>query len=531
MKAKRIILFLIALTLLAAVIVTATLVLTQLKDEIDISETAKKVFDEFKSKALNGEITELNNKEKNVADRFSEVEDICLDSAGDILREYSRATVEYGQALDALNQYYLFPVDEKDINTLIEKIVAIEEGRNAYSAAMSEADPLTAVLLCSRVDREDSAYYSRSKDIVSRLLDTNALKAYVYENLSKNRVESTVKTLQSLDLMWDKDNEVKSLLSFSESYKANQENTVTYKGPIEILSTRNLMAFPDVVYAPNSQYANSYDSSLITAKEFKSILAQLYNNNYILISLASITSDNLYGIQLPEGKKPLVFIAEDLTYPNANKGSGICSSLAVDEEGKLCTLTNSIKSYDNESVLILESFIRENPDFTYKGARGCISLTGYSGIFGYDIGNDDGRAKAKEIADILKADGWTFACHSYSYADMHKASLDTLKWDTEKWAEQIEPVVGKSEIYVWPYGSHVRSGEKFNYLREHGYRTFLGQGITPYKSVEGDGTAVFFDRRSLTGYALRNYTQEYSHLFDSNEVLDDIRPKKEEQES
>lgn len=529
--AKNIILFLIATALLAGVIVTAALVMNQLKDEIDISDTAVKVFADFKVKALNGEIKELDKKEQKVADKFSGIEDLCLESAASILKDYIRLDVEYQQALDALRQYRLFPVDENEINKLLNRVTEIEEGRSGYNLAMAESDPLTTVLLCSRVDKEDSVYYTKARDIIIKLLDTEELNKYVYENLSKNKTELMLENLTAINDFCETNNDVKSILSYVENFKAEQENTVTYKGPIEILSVRNLMAFPNIVYAEGSKYANSYDSSLITPNEFKSILSSLYKNDYILVSMDHFNADNLYKTELPEGKKPFVLIVEDLTYPDANNGSGVCSSLQIDENGKLCTETDSVRSYDNESVLILEQFLCENPDFTFRGARGCITLTGYDGVFGHDIETENGRITAKKIADLLRDDGWLFACHSYSYTDMHKASMETLRWDTENWANKIEPLVGFSYIYVWPYGSHVRSGEKFEYLKDSGYRVFLGQGIDPFKTVEDDGSSIFFDRRALTGYALHNYGDKYSHLFNTNDVLDDIRPKKEEQEN
>ena len=37
----------------------------------------------------------------------------------------------------------------------------------------------------------------------------------------------------------------------------------------------------------------------------------------------------------------------------------------------------------NDVLTILEDFIEAHPDFSYRGARGTIAVTGYNGIFGY----------------------------------------------------------------------------------------------------------------------------------------------------
>ena len=527
MKAKHVILLIAALLLLAGVIGTTMYVMSAIKDEIDITDTANKVFANFKAKALEGNVDTLSAKENKMAENWSEVKSICFDTMNDIVLGYARSDYGYQKSIVALRCYALFPVTQSELDAFTDRIDNIENGREAYKQALNENDPMTAATLYIKVDKEDSSYYTLAKTKLQETLNIDALRTQTLEKLSKNQIESALDDLRAIDAMWDVDESVKEIISNVERYRDTQEKTVNYTGQVEVLSVRNLMAFPEIVYAEGSAYADSYDSSLITPKEFKTILSQLYNNDYILVSINSFNGDNLNSIEIPSGKKPFILIIEDLTYPSANLGSGVCGRLTIDKTGELCTVTDSVSSYDNESVLILEAFLREHPDFTYKGARGCISLTGYSGIFGYDIKTDEGKAEAQRVAEYLKTQGWTFACQSYSYADMQNATQDTLKWDTEKWAELVSPIVGKAEVYVWPYGSHVRSGEKHSYLYEQGYRIFLGLGITPYRAVEPDSMGIFFDRRSLTGYALRTYAEEYSHLFNADEVIDSVRPKKD----
>ncbi|MBQ8696762.1 MAG: hypothetical protein IJ519_03485 [Clostridia bacterium] len=527
MKIKHIILLLTSIALLAAVLVGAYYVMGNIKDEIDITDTARKVFADFKEKALTTEVTALVGKEQKMAENWSEVKDICFDSMDGILLSYAKGQTDHSLALRAMESYFLFPLNASERSYYLDKIATIENGREAYRRAINETDTLTALPLLCKVSADDEYYYPAAQKKVKEILDIDILRSDSLMKLSRGRTDSTLEFLNTVRTFAGEDSGINRLIEYVELYKENEENTVKYRGQIEILSVRNLMAFPELVYAEDSGYTDTYDSSLITPKEFKAILNELYNRDYILVSINSIgDAEHLSGIDLPVGKKPFALIIEDLTYPSANRGSGVCDMLGIDDAGALCTVTDGKVSYDNESLLILEAFLREHPDFTYKGARGCISLTGYAGIFGYDITTDYGKEQAKRIAELLTDDGWTFASQSYSYADMSKASLETLKWDTEKWENEIEPLVGKAKVYVWPYGSHVRNGEKHSYLHGKGYSIFLGQGVDPYHAAEPDGLGVFFDRRSLTGYALRNYADRYAHLFDSESVIDGVRKEK-----
>ena len=72
---------------------------------------------------------------------------------------------------------------------------------------------------------------------------------------------------------------------------------------------------------------------------------------------------------------------------------------------------------------ILENFIAAHPDFSFRGARGLIAVTGYEGLLGYRVAPDNQRRStlAEEVAAVmpvvakLKSPGWEFACHSYAH--------------------------------------------------------------------------------------------------------------------
>lgn len=90
---------------------------------------------------------------------------------------------------------------------------------------------------------------------------------------------------------------------------------------------------------------------------------------------------------LPEGKKPFVMSQDDVCYYPYMDGDGFAKRIVIGENGKpACEMvmddgTTSTGSYD--LIPLLEDFIQEHPDFSYKGARAIIAFTGYEGILGY----------------------------------------------------------------------------------------------------------------------------------------------------
>lgn len=130
---------------------------------------------------------------------------------------------------------------------------------------------------------------------------------------------------------------------------------------------------------------------------------------------------------LPEGKKPIVMSQDDVCYYPYMDGDGFASKIIIGEDGRpSCEMkmedgTVSVGSYD--LVPILNDFIDEHPDFSYKGAKAIIALTGYEGIFGYRTASsysespdyERERELAAKVAQCLRDDGWELASHSWGH--------------------------------------------------------------------------------------------------------------------
>ena len=156
-----------------------------------------------------------------------------------------------------------------------------------------------------------------------------------------------------------------------------------------------------------------YNQYMTTIPEFLKMMDSMYEKGYVLVSPYDVayeyTDENgktrmKYGeIYLPEGKTPFVMSQDDVNYygymigdvdpdyerpavPHAD-GDGFAHKIIIGEDGyPTCEYMDAngqihVGSYD--LVPLLEDFIREHPDFSYRGARAILGMTGYEGVFGY----------------------------------------------------------------------------------------------------------------------------------------------------
>jgi peptidoglycan/xylan/chitin deacetylase (PgdA/CDA1 family) len=181
-------------------------------------------------------------------------------------------------------------------------------------------------------------------------------------------------------------------------------------------------------------------------------------------------------------------------------------------------------------VPILDRFVFEHPDFSDHGAKGVIALTGYQGILGYRT-NDEQVAnavqeqkKAAIVIQRLKETGWSFASHGWGHLDAIKVSYDRFVQDTKRWKREVEPLIGTTSIYIYPFGSRVETdGDKFKALINEGFHVLCSVGPAPY--LKWQSGVMMMDRRHIDGIALKTQRSRLLELFDANDVLDPIRLK------
>lgn len=313
---------------------------------------------------------------------------------------------------------------------------------------------------------------------------------------------------------------------------------VPFTGLVQHLMTHPLIAYPSRAFT--GPQAEGFNMWFITADEFDRLLPQLYANNYILIDPhLMVTETTVNGevrvalntqLLLPAGKKPLIFSFDDMNYYQYMQAGGTVDRLVLDTDGTVASYSvdlqgNAVISHSNAAVPILDRFVAEHPDFSFQGAKATINLTGYEGILGYRTDQTAAsdyasvRAQAEAVVARLHATGWTFACHGWGHLNAQEISLATLQTDTQRWEQQVRPLLPPTDIYVYPFGADLLPQDpKFNYLLGQGFHVFWGVGPQPYLRVGEQWMAM--DRLQIDGVSLEAEPSTLAPFFDASTVLD-----------
>ena len=324
---------------------------------------------------------------------------------------------------------------------------------------------------------------------------------------------------------------------------ARAEGLTQWNGTVEHFFTHSLIAHPEIAFAPGNSYAYDLDRDCLTPDEFSAILQQAYDNGYMLVDLSltyRVTDGRAERVTFPfpKGKKPLVLSFDDVVYASKNRGRGMADKLVL-SDGRILSYTEHADpqlSAEREFVPILETFIAKHPDFSFRGARGIICLTGFDGILGYRTQRDSPDRQAetervKPVVQALKQSGWKFACHSYAHGHMKKYTADKMRDDIRKWKTEVAPLVGDTQWYVYPYGEWVLgencSDERHRVLEEEGFHVFFGVGSEAFYGempLKSKTRVLFIDRSPMDGISLRARETSYSRIFRCSQVYDPRRP-------
>ena len=350
------------------------------------------------------------------------------------------------------------------------------------------------------------------------------------------------------------------------SYQSAAESLVLWDDPSKVvhLSFQLLIADPARAFA-NEEYKYSFNKNFVTTEEFTKILHQLYENGYILIRSSDIVTveTNEDGasyfqtkpLYLPNGKKPLILTQTNVNYNNYlidsdddrfpdKDGGGFASRLLLDENNNItCEMVDSqgntvTGAYD--LVPILESFIATHPNFSYKGARAILALTGYDGLFGYrtnaeaadyfgTIYHEEQKAAAGQMADALRSRGYELACYTYSNIAYGESSSAQIKADLSGWTVEVLPILGEVDMLVYAQKSDISSepgsynSELYSTLRDAGFKYFFGfvTDGTPWLTVEDN--YIRQGRILVDGNNISNNPDWFNGIFDAYSILDPAR--------
>ena len=306
-----------------------------------------------------------------------------------------------------------------------------------------------------------------------------------------------------------------------------------------------------------------YDQVMTTIDEFNQITQSMYDKGYVMVSIYDMaTSDengnmNAGEILLPPGKVPFVLSQDDVCYYHYMDGDGFATKLIVDGEGKIRNEyvedDGSISVGDYDVVPLIDRFVEEHPDFSYRGAKGIVALTGYNGILGYrtdssyetrpddldadkvrwldahpDFNLNTERENAARVAQAMKDEGWLFASHTWGHQNVSQVSLERLQADTQKFKENVDPLIGGTDIIIFAFGADLTSvedysGEKFEYFKSQGYNYYCNVDSSQY-FVQIRSNYFRQGRRNLDGYRMYYNPELLSDLFDAQSVFDSSRP-------
>lgn len=316
--------------------------------------------------------------------------------------------------------------------------------------------------------------------------------------------------------------------------------------------------------------SGGYNMYMCTIAEFNAIMEQMYQRGFVLVSpydvAHEVTDENgtrfAYGeIRLPAGKKPFILSQDDVNYYSymisskegkydnpqfADDGNdGFASRIVIGEDGyPTCEYRQkdgTIVYGDYDLVPLLETFIRNHPDFSYHGARAVLGVTGYEGVFGYRTKPDFEEAlgttayqkeveAAKAVAQCLKDKGWIIASHSYGHPAYGEISASRVENDSDKWENTVQPIVGETDVLLYPFGSDIANWHKYTFdnekyvaLYEDGYRYFFNVDST-IAWMQVTDHSFRGGRRNVDGLRMWKDPELLEDLFDVDSVFDPARP-------
>lgn len=398
--------------------------------------------------------------------------------------------------------------------------------------------------LISQEEKEKKEQEEQRAEEKKQLLENANTLALGYD------YESAIELITSYEANYEQDEELKEAVA---TYQESIANLSLY-GSYESIDEISHVFFHSLIVDTSKAFdldrmSNGYNYWMTTVDEFNRMMEQMYEDGYVLVSIHDVAHEEIQEdgsvkmvpgeILLPEGKKPFVLSQDDVNFYEYMQTDGFARRIVIDENGyPACEMElngKTVVARDYDVVPLLEKFIEEHPDFAYRGARGIIGVTGYEGVMGYRTNEKDSATyeadvkQATEVANRLKELGWEFASHSYGHGHMGQESAAYVKRDSEHWDQDVAPIVGKTDIYLFPYGEDIQegvgkyAGEKYETLSGLGFKYFCG--VYAYPWIQVNDQYVRMTRRNLDGYTMHFYPQRLEDLFDVAATIDAARPE------
>lgn len=406
-------------------------------------------------------------------------------------------------------------------------------------------------------DIEEESAQAMAQETLTQLIATSDIQAAMYD------YDAAVQTLSTSSFAQDPavQAKIQEYQTTAASCVAFDNSQVTHVF-FHILCVDTDRAFT------NDAAGKDFNQVMTTIPEFEAILQQMYERGFVLVGLHDMAEIQIQEdgtekmvkkqIMLPPGKKAFVMSEDDVCYYEYMEGKGFADKMVLDENGKLklqyTDAAGNVSVGDYDIVPILDNFIEQHPDFSYRGAKAIIAFTGYNGVLGYRTDetydesspNRDPSMKAnpniaedretcKVLMQALVDDGYELASHSWGHLNFTNRELATLQKDTDRWERNVETLMpGNCDIILYPFGADIADwhpytteNDKFNMLQNAGFRYFCNVDSNP-AWVQFGSNFVRQGRRNLDGYRMwMDYSgqdSKLSDLMDVKTVFDTRRP-------
>lgn len=335
-------------------------------------------------------------------------------------------------------------------------------------------------------------------------------------------------------------------LELKQEIESAKAALVPYTGKVYHVFFHSLILDPALAFDDKGHPAEGYNEWMTTRYEFEKMLPLMLQNGFVLYDIEDLVDFSTgeakpREILLPPGKKPLVLSIDDVCYYDYMKPDGFADRLDVDGEGRVVTVVKNEdgteeKTYDGDVMPITDAFVAEHPEFSWRGAKGIVAVTGYQGAFGYRITDleqfsqaegEQMLQKVQDVAAALRGSGWRIASHSYTHNAYWNGTmtLEEMKSDTDRWWKLIGTYVGETNIFISPFGARFDlDDERFRYLMDSGFDIYCPVGADMSSSYSGD--VFLMDRLNLDGYTMVKHPDRITSvgLFDPAQVVDPARP-------
>lgn len=333
--------------------------------------------------------------------------------------------------------------------------------------------------------------------------------------------------------------------------QAQKDALVKYEGDSYHVFFHSLIVDPKVAFS--SSTSNGYNFWMTTVGEFKGMLPILLEKGFVIYRLEEMLDFDENGnakpkdIYLPAGKKPLILSVDDVNYYYyMQRDGGFPLRLDINDQGETVTVMkqadgSEVQTYDGDVFPIVEQFVKEHPEFSYRGAKGIVAVTGYEGVFGYRINElqkfrtaADAKlpvhtpeeeaaieAGAIKVAQGLRANGWELASHSFTHGQYFRKgtiTVDQLKYEISEINKKVIPYTGEMKIFISPFGMHLKGNDpRFKYLTEEaGYPIFcpVGKHMTTFYTGKG----MSQERLNLDGLTMLHQPKNAWKFFTLEEI-------------